>query len=190
MGSDGQGVGLRNRTRRCTPAPPAMPVSGRLHSGRSMHPNQFSGNGMSGQTSWLSFAANGDWLKLGAMAILTTSSNRSNSTSLIAHSKCAGTMIVRIAISPKITDAPLPVLITSFSSLQEDEKPELSRPSHGDAPKSMRGRGRFPGARPVIALTPSCFDEAATCTASLRFQLTLTFGPARSTYPLLAAGPF
>jgi hypothetical protein len=102
MGSDGQGVGLRNRTSLYTlPVQSAMLVSGRLHSGGPPHPHQFSGNGISGQTSWLSFAANAGWSKLGARAILTTSSNRSNSTSSVAHSKCAGTMIVRIAIFPK-----------------------------------------------------------------------------------------
>src|ERR1035437_4417466 len=57
---------------------------------------QPSGNGISGQASWLSLAAFGGsskvdgWAKksscgAGSMAILTASSNRSNSTSLIAR---------------------------------------------------------------------------------------------------------
>jgi hypothetical protein len=57
---------------------------------------QPSGKGMSGQASWLSFAALGGSLNIGgwakksscgagAMAVLTASSNRSNSTSLIVR---------------------------------------------------------------------------------------------------------
>src|SRR6266849_997344 len=61
------------------------------------HPaHQPSGNGMSGQARWLSFAVFGGLIRVngakkssrgaGSMAALTASSNRSNSTSLVALS--------------------------------------------------------------------------------------------------------
>ena len=81
---------------------------------------------MSGQVDW-SFAAFARLLKVrrwvknssrraGSIAILTASSNRLNSTSVIALSgfESAGILTVRIAIVPKITDAPLRVMIESF----------------------------------------------------------------------------
>jgi len=54
--------------------------------------------------------------RAGSIAILTASSNRSNSTSVIAlsESESAGILTVRIAIVPQITDAPLQVMIESF----------------------------------------------------------------------------
>jgi hypothetical protein len=82
---------------------------------------------MNGHAIWLSFVPLGGRLKLsgrvktsscgaGAMAILTASSNRSNSTSLIALSnlKSAEILTVRIVIFPKTTDAPLRVMIETF----------------------------------------------------------------------------
>ena len=81
---------------------------------------------MSGQVDW-SFAAfarllkvrrwvNNSFRRAGSIAILTASSKRSNSTSVIALSEfeSAGILTVRIAIVPKITDAPLRVMIESF----------------------------------------------------------------------------
>jgi hypothetical protein len=54
--------------------------------------------------------------RAGSMAVLTVSSNRLNSTSVIALSEpeSAGILTVRIAIVPQITDAPLRVMIESF----------------------------------------------------------------------------
>jgi hypothetical protein len=71
-----------------------------LQVGRS-DPHHSSGNGRNGQASPLSFAAACGWWKVGSMAALTASSNRSNSTSLIALFECAGT--IRIAIIHKIS---------------------------------------------------------------------------------------
>jgi hypothetical protein len=121
------------------------PIFGRhprgLQVGRS-DPHYSSGNGRNGQASWLSFAAACGWLKVGSMAALTASSNRSNSTSLIALFECAGT--IRIAIIHKI-DASLLAVIATFSSLQEVEKPELSRSSYG--PDRYRSRGLVLGTK-------------------------------------------
>jgi hypothetical protein len=48
------------------------------------------------------------------LPLLTASSNRSNSTSLIALFEGAGILNVRIVIFPKIIDTPLPGRIASF----------------------------------------------------------------------------
>ncbi len=87
---------------------------------------QPSGNKMRGQGNW-PFAAfarllevrrwvGNSFRRAGSIAILTASSNRSNSTSVIALSEfeSAGILTVRIAIVPQITDAPLRVMIESF----------------------------------------------------------------------------
>ena len=89
---------------------------------------------MSGQADW-SFAAFADLSKVGgwvknssrralSTAILTVSSNRSNSTSVIALSRfeSAEILTVRIAIVPKMTDMRLQFMIAPFSSLGRDEK--------------------------------------------------------------------
>ena len=89
---------------------------------------------MSGQAD-RSFAAFADLSKVGgwvknssrralSTAILTVSSNRSNSTSVIALSKfeSAEILTVRIAIVPKMTDMPLQFMIAPFSSLRKDKK--------------------------------------------------------------------
>jgi hypothetical protein len=83
-----------------SPAPIFGRHRGGLQVGRS-DPHHSSGNGRNGQASWLSFAAACGWLKVGSMAALTASSNRSNSISLIALYECAGT--IRIAIIHKIS---------------------------------------------------------------------------------------
>jgi hypothetical protein len=79
---------------------------------------QPSGNGMNGHSSWLLFAAIGGCGRgggcLASIALLTASSNRSNSTSLIALFEGAGTLDARIVILPKIIDTTFPGRIESF----------------------------------------------------------------------------
>jgi hypothetical protein len=96
-------------------------------------PYQLSGNGMSGHTRWLSFAAFGGPLRVsgrtkasscgvGEMAVVTASSNRSNSNSLMNR--------WRIVIPPNYRGT-ISVMIGSFFSLRSDKKRGLSRRSDG-----------------------------------------------------------
>jgi hypothetical protein len=78
---------------------------------QAFHP---SGNGIRGQASWLSFVAFGG--RLGEMAVLTASSNRSNSTSVIALSKFrrAEILTLRITIFLQINDAQPGIRLSPF----------------------------------------------------------------------------
>jgi hypothetical protein len=87
------------------PDPDHRGSAGSTHADQqAFHP---SGNGIRGQASWLSFVAFGR--RMGEMAVLTASSNRSNSTSVIALSKFrrAEILTLRITIFPQINDAQL-----------------------------------------------------------------------------------
>ena len=79
-------------------------------------------NGIRDHASSLSFIASGG--RMGEIAVLTASSNRSNSTSVIALSefKRAAILTSRITIFPQIIDVRFGGWIESFCSLRRDGK--------------------------------------------------------------------
>jgi hypothetical protein len=98
----------------------SLRMAGSTHAGQqASHP---SGNGIRGQAGSLSLVAFGG--RTGEIAVLTTSSNRSNSTSVIAlfKFKRAEILTSTIAIFPQIIDAQFGVQIESFCSLRRDRK--------------------------------------------------------------------